>query len=51
MENKNYEYKGWKCNGIVALLLNFVALAGTIYLIVEGGTRLDAGEPFGGAFL
>lgn len=51
MENKNYEYKGWKCNGIVALLLNLVALAGTIYLIVEGGMRLDAGEPLGGAFL
>lgn len=51
MENKNYEYKGWKCNGIVALLLNLAALAGTIYLIVEGGMRLDAGEPFGGAFL
>ena len=51
MENKNYEYSGWKCNGLVALLLNFVALAGGVYSIVMGGTRLDAGEPFGGAFL
>ena len=51
MENKNYEYSGWKCNGLVALLLNFVVLAGGVYSIVVGGTRLDAGEPFGGAFL
>lgn len=51
MENKNYTYNGWKCNGIVALLLNFAVLGGGIWSIVEGGTRLDAGEPYGTLFL
>ena len=26
MENKNYTYTGWKCNGIVVLLLDLVLM-------------------------
>ena len=36
MENKNFEYAGWKVNGFVALLLFFAVLGGSIYLIVTG---------------
>ena len=36
MENKNFEYSGWKVNGFVALLLFFAVLGGSIYLIVAG---------------
>ena len=36
MENKNFEYAGWKVNGFVALLLFFAVLGGSIYLIVAG---------------
>ena len=51
MENKNYTYNGWKCNGLVALILNFVALGLSIWSIVEGGMRLDAGLAHGTPFL
>ena len=51
MENKNYEYKGWKCNGIVALLLNLVGLAGGIFALVNGIYRLDEGLAYGGILL
>lgn len=51
MENKNYTYNGWKCNGLVALVLNFVALGLAIWSIVEGGMRLDAGLAHGTPFL
>jgi len=52
MENKNYTYTGWKCNGIVVLLLDLVLMGLAIWSIVEGGTRLDAGNlPYGGWFL
>lgn len=51
MENKNYTYNGWKCNGLVALILNFVALGLSIWAIVEGGMRLDAGLAHGTPFL
>lgn len=51
MENKNYTYNGWKCNGLVALILNFVALGLAIWSIVEGGMRLDAGLAHGTPFL
>ncbi len=52
MENKNYTYNGWKCNGIVALLLTLTLMGLSIWSIVEGGSRLDGGtEPFGGWFL
>ena len=36
MENKNFEYSGWKINGFVALFLIFLLLGGGIYLIVTG---------------
>ncbi len=52
MENKNYTYTGWKCNGIVALLIILVLFGCSIWSIVEGGSRLDGGvAPFGGWFL
>ena len=51
MENKNYTYNGWKCNGLVALILNFVVLGLAIWSIVEGGMRLDAGVAHGTPFL
>ncbi|MBQ5717980.1 MAG: SPFH domain-containing protein [Alistipes sp.] len=51
MENKNYTYNGWKGNGLVALILNFVALGLAIWSIIEGGMRLDAGLPHGVPFL
>ncbi|MBR6760122.1 MAG: SPFH domain-containing protein [Alistipes sp.] len=34
MENKNFEYKGWKLNGFVALFLLLVIMAGAIAMIV-----------------
>ncbi len=36
MENKNFEYKGWKGNGFVALFLILAGFAGSIYSIVAG---------------
>ena len=36
MENKNFEYTGWKINGFVALIMFFAVLGGSIYLIVAG---------------
>ncbi|MBR5849525.1 MAG: SPFH domain-containing protein [Alistipes sp.] len=52
MENKNYTYNGWKCNGIAALLMTLALLGLSIWSIVEGGTRLDEGlKPHGGIFL
>lgn len=51
MENKNYAYKGWKCNGIVALLLVLAGIGLGIYTIVCGGIRLDAGTAGGGGLL
>ncbi len=34
MENKNFEYKGWKINGFVALFLLLAVMAGAIAMIV-----------------
>lgn len=51
MENKNYTYNGWKCNGIIALLLNLAGLVGGIYLLVNGIYRLDICLPYGGIML
>lgn len=36
MENKNFEYKGWKINGFVALFVILALIGGSIYLIVRG---------------
>ncbi len=38
MENKNFEYKGWKVNGFVALGLILLGLAASVLLIVKGTT-------------
>ena len=43
MENKNYIYNGWKCNGIAALLITLLLLGLSIWSIVEGGIFLAAG--------
>ena len=36
MENKNFEYTGWKINGFVALVLILAAMAAGIIMIIEG---------------
>ena len=36
MENKNFEYTGWKINGFVALLAILAAIVGAIFMIVAG---------------
>ena len=36
MENKNFEYRGWKANGFVALFVILAIIAGSIWLIVKG---------------
>ena len=36
MENKNFEYKGWKANGFVALVVILAIIAGSIWLIAKG---------------
>lgn len=48
MDNKNFVYRGWRVNGLTVLLLDLLLLAGFIYLIVLGATRLDAAQPGGG---
>ncbi len=41
MENKNFEYSGWKINGFVALVVILAIIAGSIWLIVKGA-MIDA---------
>ena len=36
MENKNFEYKGWKINGFVALFVILALVAVSIYAIIKG---------------
>ena len=36
MENKNFEYAGWKINGFVALIAILAIIGGSIWLIVKG---------------
>ena len=36
MENKNFEYTGWKINGFVALVLILAAIAAGVVMIVRG---------------
>ena len=38
MENKNFEYTGWKINGFVALVAILGLIAGSIWLFVKGVT-------------
>ena len=48
MENGNFVYKGWKCNGFLALVLILGGLALGVYAIVAGAQRIDAGLALGG---
>lgn len=41
MENKNFEYAGWKINGFVALIAILAIIGGSIWLIVKG-VMIDA---------
>ena len=41
MENGNFVYKGWKCNGFLALVLILGGLALGVYAIVAGAQRID----------
>ena len=50
METKNFTYKGWKCNGILALLLMLAGVIAGIWLIVAGAIRIE-GELSGGGWL
>lgn len=36
MENKNFEYTGWKINGFVTLVLILAAIAAGIFMIIKG---------------
>lgn len=36
MENKNFEYTGWKINGFVALILILAAIAAGVFMIIKG---------------
>ena len=36
MNNKNFEYTGWKINGFVALILILAAIVGAVFMIVKG---------------
>ena len=36
MNNKNFEYTGWKINGFVALVLILAAIVGAVFMIVRG---------------
>ena len=55
MENKNFEYTGWKINGFVALILILVAIVGGVFMIVKGAEAETAavGLPLvlGGVFV
>lgn len=42
MENKNYTYSGWKLNGFVAILVNLLLIAATVFSIVR---LAQIGEP------
>ena len=48
MENKNFEYTGWKINGFVALFAILVAIVGAVLLIVKGA---ESPMPLGPIFV
>ena len=39
MENKNFEYTGWKANGFVALLVIFALIGAGIFLVIKGANN------------
>ena len=42
MENKNFEYTGWKINGFVALVLILAAIAaGVVMFLTAGGRKMS----------
>ena len=41
MNNKNFEYTGWKVNGFVALILILAAIVGGVMLVVFGADRME----------
>ena len=45
MENKNFEYTGWKINGFVALVLILAAIAAGVVMIVRGAETEAPGGP------
>ena len=45
MENKNFEYTGWKINGFVALVLILAATAAGVVMIVKGAETEVPGGP------
>ncbi len=45
MENKNFEYTGWKINGFVALVLILAAIAAGVVMIVKGAETEVPGGP------
>ena len=55
MENKNFEYTGWKINGFVALIIIVAAIVGGVLMIVKGAEAETAavGLPLvlGGIFI
>ncbi len=55
MENKNFEYTGWKINGFVALIIIVAAIVGGVLMIVKGAEAETAavGLPLvlGGVFI
>ena len=55
MENKNFEYTGWKINGFVALIIIVAAIIGGVLMIVKGAEAETAavGLPLvlGGVFI
>ena len=45
MENKNFEYTGWKANGFVALLVIFALIGAGVFLVIKGANNET--EPWG----
>ena len=45
MENKNFEYTGWKINGFVALVLILAAIVAGVVMIVKGAEAEVPGGP------
>ena len=51
MKNDNFVYSGWKTRGLPMLLVTLALLGVGIWLIIEGGIRLDAQLSGGGGLL
>ncbi len=48
MENRNFEYAGWKANGFLALFLMLAGLAASVAIIVMGAYALEWSSLAGG---